>query len=102
MNDVLATLLSIGMVILIFLGVFLLLVFSIVLYIFFRIRRHAKRYIQALNAVQTMPTPLSVFDGQYFTPDETKDLKAIIRERKESEARDSATLDTATRFHRDH
>ena len=98
MNDALRIALAIGIALM---GFWLLVgLMLIVLY------RAAKRRIKRIEAYVNEPLfaqrDLNLVKArENLTKDETAQIRDFLRHRKEREARDSATLDTATEFHRE-
>jgi hypothetical protein len=79
-----------------------LLVFMILVAVFYRKTAKRVRIItNAVNRAVILDEPVRL-DGVYVSQDEAQQIKDFLRTKKEREARDSATLDTATEFYRDH
>lgn len=100
MHDALAVVL-IMLTVLMALCVVAFLALMILIAVFWRkAHKRIQTITNAVNRSVILDEPVRL-DGVFVNKDEAEEIKAYVRQNKERSARDSATLDTATRFHRD-
>lgn len=86
-------------------SIILLSIWTLTGLVFFSAWRKAKKHVKRIETYVNQPA-FSIQDfnlvksrGGNLTNDETKQIRDFLRHRKEQEARDLNTLDTASEFH---
>ena len=100
-NEALAVVLTVFMYICIVLLAVMLLVGILAAYLDVKVRNRIKRIESFVNVRPTHEGLDILKPRERLTDDEVDDIRAVIRRKKEQEARDADTIDKATEYRRD-
>ena len=100
-NEALAVVLTVFMYICIVMLAMMLLVGILAAYLDVKVRNRIKRIESFVNVRPTHEGLDILKPRERLTDDEVDDIRAVIRRKKEQEARDADTIDKATEYRRD-
>ncbi|HMT88219.1 MAG TPA: hypothetical protein PKC73_01165 [Dermatophilaceae bacterium] len=100
-NEALAVVLTVFMYICIVMLAVMLLVGILAAYLDVKVRNRIKRIESFVNVRPTHEGLDILKPRERLTDDEVDDIRAVIRRKKEQEARDADTIDKATEYRRD-